>query len=641
MCNIKGRILVVLVLLAFLLPLLVWGGGSPFHKAALKGDLEVVSKWLMKKPALLDARNEQGRTALHLAAMKNHKELVALLVKKGADVNLKSEKNKRTALHYAVIGGDPDIVHMLLAGGARVDGREIDGETPLYYAAYHGHMKIVKMLLAKGAAVKGEQTRINTSPLRYAVRQGHTGVAKLLVSSGANVMQKSKTGFTLLHDAAWRSPADSIRFLLDSGIQADTKTDSGRTPLQNAAQGGNVEAAVVLIKKGADVNSRSNDDMTPLYLAVKNGHQKMAGLLLKAGANAEFTHRKDQRSLLHHAAINGHGKVVKMLLAKGADPNAADVNGKTPLHYAARYGHKKAAKLLVMGGAKADKLKKNFGPSPLLKKDLKSGDALVWYLGHSGWAVKTNSYFLVFDYFKSKNRPDEPFLANGSINPEEINGLETVVFASHTHGDHYMPEIFDWRKSDPNITYVMGFEPKDKNDYIYMAPRQTKKIKGLKVTTIKSNDLGVGFFVQVDGLSIFHPGDHANRKNDFSEPFKEEIEFLAKKNLKPDLLFSPLVGCGATDQGSVKKGLYYTVKSLSPGVIFPMHAGGGEHRYYEFAREVREKGLKTPVLAAANSGDYFFISGGKIKYAKQHTAFKAKKEKEKCKKSKTKPSTTL
>ena len=31
-----------------------------------------------------------------------------------------------------------------------------------------------------------------------------------------------------------------------------------------------------------------------------------------------------------------------------------------------------------------------------LKRDIQKGDALIWYLGHAAWAVKTENHFLIF-----------------------------------------------------------------------------------------------------------------------------------------------------------------------------------------------------------------------------------------------------
>ena len=268
-----------------------------------------------------------------------------------------------------------------------------------------------------------------------------------------------------------------------------------------------------------------------------------------------------------------------------------------------------------MKGAKMESIEeKNFGYSPLLTKKLEQGQAITWYLGHSGWAIKTQNHFLVFDYCKGDNGPDELCLPNGHINPEEIKDLNVGVFISHSHGDHFDPSVFEWKKNVKNINFITGFKT-DKaadSDYVLMEGRQKQKIGDMKVLTIESNDSGVGFFVIVDGIKIFHSGDHANRKQDFSGPFAKEINYLAEHNLKPDFFFAPISGCGFGDIVAVKKGVYYTIKKLSPKIVFPMHAIRNECRYKEFADEAKDANLDANMCCAENRGDRFIFKDGKM-----------------------------
>ena len=581
--------LVLVLLLSMLLTTALAGTESEvvgIHQAALNGDLAKVKEFLKNDAKLLEDNGVNGKKPLHWAAH----------------------------------GGHAAAAEFLIAQGAVVDSKNVEEETPLHYAAFHGHLDVVKLLVSKSAAVNAK-TKSGATPVDYAAQQNHLDILKFLLENGADVTAASQNGFTLLHQCAWGCSKEIIELLIAKGIPPDAKTDSGRTPLQMAALGGNLEAAKVLLAKGADVNHKGEEDWPPLYLAVKRGHKDLVPLLLESGAKADIKQEKSQQTPLHLAAMQGYGEIAAMLLDKGADPNAKDDNGRTPLYYACRYGNKNAAKILLSKGAQwgedaeKEKMKENFGFSPLLQKEFEPGSALVWYLGHSGWAIKTGKHLLVFDYFKNSTLPDTPLLANGSINPEEIKDLNVTVFFSHSHGDHYTPAVFDWKKDVKNITYIMGFKPEKQSDYIYMGPRETKAINGMEITTIESNDSGVGFFVKADGVNIFHSGDHANRKQDFSEPFKQEIEFLADKGLKPDIFFAPVSGCGFGDLEAVKKGVFYTIKTLSPNVMVPMHAGGNEQRYMEFAKETKAAGFETPICCAGQNGDWFFVNQGSVKKA--------------------------
>jgi len=581
--------LVLVLLLSMLLTTALAGTESEvvgIHQAALNGDLAKVKEFLKKDAQLIDADGRNNKEPLHWAAERGHLEVVEFLISKGADMNAKN----------------------------------VEDETPLHYAAGYGYLDVVKLLVSKSAAVNAK-TKNGSTPVSYAASQNRVDIVKFLMEKGADVTATEVDGYNILHHSAWEGSKEMIELFISKGVPVDAQTKTGRTPLQMAAMGGNLEVAKVLIAKGADVNHKGEEDWPPLYLAVKRGHKNLVPLLLESGAKADIKQEKNRQTPLHLAAMQGYGEIAAMLLEKGADPNAKDDNGRTPLYYACRYSNKKAAKILLSKGAQwgedaeKEKMKENFGFSPLLQKEFEPGSALVWYLGHSGWAIKTGKHLLVFDYFKNSTLPDTPLLANGTINPEEIKDLNVTVFFSHSHGDHYTPAVFDWKKDVKNIAYIMGFKPEKQTDYIYMGPRETKAINGMEITTIESNDSGVGFFVKADGVNIFHSGDHANRKQDFSEPFKQEIEFLADKGLKPDIFFAPVSGCGFGDLEAVKKGVFYTIKTLSPNVMVPMHAGGNEQRYMEFAKETKTAGFDTPICCAGQNGDWFFVNQGSVKKA--------------------------
>jgi L-ascorbate metabolism protein UlaG (beta-lactamase superfamily) len=86
-----------------------------------------------------------------------------------------------------------------------------------------------------------------------------------------------------------------------------------------------------------------------------------------------------------------------------------------------------------------------FTDSPYLKEALNDGEAYIWYLGHTGWAVKTKNHLLIFDYVwvpRSSDIPENPSLSDGYIDPAEIKDCSVFVFVSHSHGDHFDPAIF-------------------------------------------------------------------------------------------------------------------------------------------------------------------------------------------------------
>jgi ankyrin repeat protein/L-ascorbate metabolism protein UlaG (beta-lactamase superfamily) len=495
----------------------------------------------------------------------------------------------------------------------------------IHDAAFKGDLVKVKELLAKDPALLNSKDSNEKSPLHWAVQGGHLKLAKYLIAKGADFKTPRLEGYALLHEAAGSQATEIVDLLLQKGIAVDLKTDFGATALHYAAMRGPAATVSLLIKRGADVNALSQNGWWPLDLAVAKGRSEVVAILLNAGANANMTAKESQRSPLHIAAAKGYGKVSALLVEKGAIINAKDKAGRTPLFYSERYQHRNVAALLLEKGAVVA-AKEMVSGRPWLSEPLPTGQAVVWYLGHSGWAVKTQKHLLIFDYWKNAALPDEPGLANGTINPLELRDLDVTVFSSHAHSDHYMPEIFTWKKSIPKITYVMGFKAENAEGYILLANREKKEMNGLEIMPIEANDSGQGYFVKVDGVTIFHPGDHANRQRDFSGPFKKEIDFLADQGLKADILFAPVSGCGFGDIVAVKKGVFYTIDRLSARTVFPMHANSVEVRYHEFAKEAQNAGYTMPVCCAGFAGDHFLVTPEGVKWASAGVQECAKKD---------------
>lgn len=516
-------------------------------------------------------------------------------------------------IHQAAMKGDLAGVKKILAEKPdSVNSKDKDGKTPLHLAVQSGNKDVIEFLLAQGAEIDAKDNKENT-PLHNALALRRAGIARFLLSKGADVKIKDKDGMPAIAYALMGGLKELLVPILDSGQDVNEDFKDGLRIIHLASLLGDKEIIEILLDRGADINVKSKENITPLYAAIYLGHTDMAELLLSRGADKDFREDQTGRTYLHLAVIKGYGDMVELFGARGLDVNVRDNNRMTPLQYAAKYGHKKIADLLIKHDARAKNLEENYGMSPLLQKKLKSGEAVAWYLGTSGWAVKTQSKLLIFDYHIFGRKPDEPFLSNGHIIPEEIQGQKIYVFVTHGHNDHFNPAIFEWKKSIGDIVYILGFKPKNAPQYIYMDPREKKIIDGMEISTIESNDAGVGFLVSVDGLVLFHAGDHACKESDMKVPYSGEIDFLAENGDKIDLAFIPISGCGFRDPVAVRKGVYYALEKLKPKVMFPMHAAGFEYLYKDFVKEASKDKFKTKTkfICAESKGDRFVYSKGK------------------------------
>ncbi len=75
----------------------------------------------------IDAKNDDGLTALILAVSNRHYDLVTSLVFKGAEVNARDNWGW-TALHWAVRRGYPELLSFLISKGADIYAKSIHGQ---------------------------------------------------------------------------------------------------------------------------------------------------------------------------------------------------------------------------------------------------------------------------------------------------------------------------------------------------------------------------------------------------------------------------------------------------------------------------------------------------------------------------------
>lgn len=256
------------------------------------------------------------------------------------------------------------------------------------------------------------------------------------------------------------------------------------------------------------------------------------------------------------------------------------------------------------------------GPVKIKKFDqLKQGEAEVWYLGHAGYAVRTTSRILIFDCaLMEPAKQDTSGLAGGIIDLEELNGLNTIFFVSHDHPDHFNPLLFvAFQRQNPSIRWIVSSDVYDAITSLdtvmtnVIVPRLYRRmnIDGMIVRGIKSNDGGVAYVVQVDGLQLYFGGDHAwwawdTRSKRPEREFKAELDRLT--GYRFDLAFLPIdPNLRAYDFA----GALHFVKRFKPNMVFPMHKlGDNASESIAFRNAVLETGLSNAALVRRR-GDFF------------------------------------
>lgn len=233
---------------------------------------------------------------------------------------------------------------------------------------------------------------------------------------------------------------------------------------------------------------------------------------------------------------------------------------------------------------------------------MKITDTRVIHYGHSSVAVETNSSFLIFDYYYENSLSEEGGEKTSFLSLEDLKTHKDIyVFVSHSHGDHFNQEIFQWQDTNPNIRYILSHDIKEfvSNDkYYYINSYESLKLGNLEVKTFGTTDKGVSFLVHIDGLSIFHAGDLNwwHWKNFTSEEqkreeldFKREIGYVLGEEI--DIAFIPVDP--RLEEFYYLAGEYF-VQKVHPKLLVPIHF----REDFSVCKKFADKIKTTPVKVA-------------------------------------------
>lgn len=204
----------------------------------------------------------------------------------------------------------------------------------------------------------------------------------------------------------------------------------------------------------------------------------------------------------------------------------------------------------------------------------------ITYLDNSGFAVKTERHFLIFDCWNQHSANGKKGLAGGIIIPEELVGEHVTVFVSHAHGDHYNPMVFNWAEKIRDIRYILSDDVRTRAGALVAAPYHSYDLGDMTVETFRSTDEGVAFLAEVDGLSIYHAGDlnwwHWEGEDprwnaDMAREYKREIGLMEGKHI--DIAFIPV---DPRLEESMLLGIEYFMEHVSAKMVVPMHYGGAD-----------------------------------------------------------------
>lgn len=294
---------------------------------------------LLNRGATLDAREDDGETALWRAISEGNRENVKLLLRRGADVNAKTTIGV-SVLMRACEKPDAKLVEILLEKGADIEARDPDGETALWRAVTNGNAENVDVLLKRDAIV---DTKLNdgTSILSRALAQNNSTVVKLLIEAGVDFETKDPAGVTPLGRALKNKNKEHANLLLERRAKIT------KSMLFAAAQLGIEKILKTLLSEDdVDIEFKDNDGLTVLWHVLASKNQSCIDLIMGHHPNINVQ-GKDGENMLHQAARFGNRNFVELLVSKDLFIGSLDPCKRTPLWLAVDSGDEDCVRLLL------------------------------------------------------------------------------------------------------------------------------------------------------------------------------------------------------------------------------------------------------------------------------------------------------
>lgn len=242
--------------------------------------------------------------------------------------------------------------------------------------------------------------------------------------------------------------------------------------------------------------------------------------------------------------------------------------------------------------------------------------ATVWYLRHSGWAVRLGDALLVFDYQESRGMEGVTAvtprnLENGFIDPREIGDLAVYVFVTHAHGDHYDPVIFEWQGRIRRLTYFIGWEDQPTSHcarfvrtaaqcHTMGGARARAEQPDIQVYTVNSHHNGipeVAYLVRHGDWTVYHNGD-------YMADYVADHAYLKTVTRGIDLAF--VLGAPSHRWPHLARAVHMA-REFSVPVLLPMHFRDRE-MCEAFAADVAAEGVAAEVRCPTARGQRFVVA---------------------------------
>jgi quinoprotein dehydrogenase-associated probable ABC transporter substrate-binding protein len=237
-------------------------------------------------PARIDAALKQGSTLeqeLFNAVIARDNPRIEYVLKRGAKIDAR-DQDGQTALMMAVKSGDLSIINGLLAYKANPNLQDHDGWTAAMYGVRSNEPKIFR-LLGKYKADFNKVNKDGLTALALAVVDNKANAAVAMLDNQANPdIAMGEAKYNVLMLAVKKANLQLVQTLLQYKANPNAKNAAGLTPLMIAAFDNQDMITSLLLKSGANPDLKDADGKTALNLATENQADKTQVLLNNAHA---------------------------------------------------------------------------------------------------------------------------------------------------------------------------------------------------------------------------------------------------------------------------------------------------------------------------------------------------------------------
>jgi L-ascorbate metabolism protein UlaG (beta-lactamase superfamily) len=231
--------------------------------------------------------------------------------------------------------------------------------------------------------------------------------------------------------------------------------------------------------------------------------------------------------------------------------------------------------------------------------------ARIVSIHHNCFVLQAGGKTLLFDYPAPQFLPREA----ADVAAPLLEASDLTVFTSHSHDDHFDPDILAVTQRAATRRFVVADDVADRfgdrlpADTVVLEPDDVRVLDGMRVEALESNDMGVAFRIDVAGIAVYFGGDLALWDWPGQSPaaaravamsWRLALKKIASRPV--DVAFSNMDPRLASLAGAAQ-----FVAAVRPRIFVPMHLGGHTAYIDRYAATLAHPG--TAIFHYAAPGD--------------------------------------